>query len=48
MYFGVATIALFKPVSKIETISEILIFLFIIHLIYAMLFAIAFKTNPIK
>ena len=46
MHFGVGAIALIKVVSNIETHSEIIISLTAAYLIFALLFAYVFKTNP--
>ncbi|WP_437397412.1 hypothetical protein [Flagellimonas lutimaris] len=46
MHFGVGAIALVKVVSNIETHSEIIISLTVVYLIFALLFAYVFKTNP--
>ena len=46
MHFGVGAIALIKVVSNIETHSEIIISLTAVYLIFALLFAYIFKTNP--
>ncbi|WP_034059335.1 hypothetical protein [Lacinutrix jangbogonensis] len=46
MHFGVGTIALIKVVSHIQTHSEIIISLTIMYLIFALLFAYIFRTNP--
>ena len=48
MHFGVGAIALVKVVSKIETYSEIIISLTAVYVVFAMLFAYIFRTNPIK
>lgn len=48
MHFGVGAIALVKVVSKIETHSEIIISLTAVYVVFAMLFAYIFRTNPIK
>ncbi len=48
MHFGVGAIALVKVVSNIETHSEIIIFLTVVYVIFAILFAYVFKTNPTK
>ena len=48
MHFGVGAIALVKVVSNIQTHSEIIISLSIIYIIFAVLFAYVFRTNPIK
>ncbi|HKL90400.1 MAG TPA: hypothetical protein VJ880_04390 [Allomuricauda sp.] len=48
MHFGVGAIALVKVVSNIETHSEIIISLTAVYLIFAILFAYVFKTNPTK
>ena len=46
MHFGVGAIALIKVVSNIETHSGIIISLTAVYLIFALLFAYIFKTNP--
>jgi len=48
MHFGVGAIALVKVVSNIQIHSEIIIFLTIVYVIFAMIFAYVFKTNPTK
>lgn len=48
MHFGVGAIALVKVVSNIQTHSEIIIFLSVVYVIFAILFAYVFKTNPTK
>lgn len=48
MHFGVGAIALVKVVSTIRTHSEIIISLTIVYVIFAMLFAYVFRTNPVK
>ena len=48
MHFGVGAIALVKVVSNIETHSEIIISLTAVYLIFALLFAYVFITNPTK
>ena len=48
MHFGVGAIALVKVVSNIQTHSEIVIFLTAFYIIFTILFAYVFKTNPIK
>ena len=47
MHFGVGAIALIKVVSNIETHPELIILLSAVYLIFALLFAYVFKTNPI-
>ena len=48
MHFGVGAIALVKIVSNIQTHSEIIISLAVVYVIFAILFAYVFKTNPTK
>lgn len=48
MHFGVGAIALAKVVSKIETHSGIIISLTAVYVVFAILFAYIFRTNPIK
>ena len=48
MHFGVGAIALVKVVSNIQTHSEIVISLTVVHVIFAILFVYIFTTNPIK
>lgn len=48
MHFGVGAIALVKVVSKIQTYSEIVISLTAVYVIFAILFAYVFRTNPAK
>lgn len=48
MHFGVGAIALVKIVSNIQTHSEIIISLTAVYVIFALLFAYVFKTNPTK
>ncbi len=48
MHFGVGAIALFKIFTNIKTHSEIIIALTILYVIFAILFAYVFKTNPTK
>ena len=48
MHFGVGAIALVKIVSSIKTHSEIIISLTVVYVIFAILFAYIFRTNPIK
>lgn len=48
MHFGVGAIALVKIVSNIQTHSEIIISLTVVYVIFAILFAYVFKTNPTK
>ncbi len=48
MHFGVGAIALVKIVSNIETHSEIIISFTVVYVIFALLFAYVFRTNPIK
>jgi len=46
MHFGVGAIALFKIFTNIKTHSEIFIALTVLYVIFAILFAYVFKTNP--
>ncbi len=46
MHFGVGAIALVKTVSNIQTHSEIIISLTLVYVIFALLFAYAFRKNP--
>lgn len=46
MHFGVGAIVLVKVISNIQTHSEIIIFLTVFYVIFALLFAYVFKTNP--
>ena len=48
MHFGVGAIALVKVVSHIQEHSEIFISLAIMYVLFAILFAYIFRTNPIK
>jgi hypothetical protein len=48
MHFGVGAIALVKVVSNIQTHSEIIISLTVVYVIFAILFAFVFRTNPTK
>ena len=48
MHFGVGAIALVKVVSNIQTHSEIIIALTVVYVIFAILFAFVFRTNPTK
>lgn len=48
MHFGVGAIALVKIVTNMQTHSEIIIPLTAFYVIYALLFAYIFKTNPAK
>ena len=48
MHFGVGAIALVKVASSIQTHSEIIILLTIVYVIFVILFAYVFLTNPIK
>ena len=48
MHFGVGAIALVKIVPNIQTHSEIMIVLTAVYVIFAILFAYVFKTNPTK
>ena len=46
MHFGVGAIALVKVISTVQTHSEIIISLTIAYVIFAILFAYVFRTNP--
>jgi Fe2+ transport system protein B len=48
MHFGVGAIALFKIASSNQAHSEIIISLTAVYLIFAILFAYVFRTNPTK
>ena len=48
MHFGVGAIALIKIISSIQAHSEIIISLTAVYVIFAILFAYVFKTNPTK
>ena len=48
MHFGVGAIALVKIVSNIQTHTEIIISLTAIYVLFAILFAYVFRTNPAK
>lgn len=48
MHFAVGAIALVKVISNIQTHLEIVIFLTVVYVIFAILFAYVFKTNPTK
>ncbi|MGO4921559.1 hypothetical protein [Maribacter spongiicola] len=48
MHFGVGAIALVKIASNIQIHSEIIISLSAVYVIFALLFAYVFRTNPIK
>ena len=48
MHFGVGAIALVKIASNIQTHSVIIISLTAMYVIFALLFAYVFKTNPTK
>jgi len=48
MHFGVGAIALVKIISNIKTHSEIIISLTVVYVIFAILFAYVFRTNPTK
>lgn len=48
MHFGVGAIALVKVVSNIQTHPEIIISLTVVYVIFAILFAYVFFTNPTK
>jgi hypothetical protein len=46
MHFGVGAISLIKMVSNTQTHSEIIISLSVVYVIFAILFAYVFRTNP--
>ena len=48
MHFGVGAIALVKVVLNIQTHLEIIISLTVVYVIFAILFAYIFLTNPTK
>lgn len=48
MHFGVGAIALIKVVSNIQMHQEIIISLTVVYVIFAILFAYFFFTNPTK
>ena len=48
MHFGVGAIAFVKIISEIQTHKEIIISLTGLYVIFAILFAYVFKTNPTK
>jgi len=48
MHFGVGAIALVKVVLNIQTHLEIIISLTVVYVIFAILFAYVFLTNPTK
>ncbi|MHA7060270.1 hypothetical protein ACWGOQ_0023815 [Aquimarina sp. M1] len=48
MHFGVGAIALVKIASIIQTHSEIIVSLTAVYVIFAILFAYVFRTNPTK
>ena len=48
MHFGVGAIALVKIASNIQVHSEIIISLTAVYVIFAILFAYVFRTNPTK
>jgi len=48
MHFGVGAIALVKVTSSIQTHSEITISLTVVYVIFVILFAYVFLTNPTK
>jgi hypothetical protein len=48
MHFGVGAITLVKAVSNIQTHPKIIISLTVIYVIFALLFAYVFLTNPTK
>jgi len=46
MHFAVGAITLIKEIPNIQTHSEIIIFLTVFYLIFTLLFAYVFMTNP--
>ena len=46
MHFIVGAITLVKVISNIQTHTEIIIFLTVFYVIFALLFVYVFKTNP--
>ena len=48
MHFGVGALALVKIMTKIQTHSEFVLSLTIVYVIFAILFAYVFRTNPSK
>ncbi|WP_299256330.1 hypothetical protein [uncultured Aquimarina sp.] len=48
MHFAVGAIALVKVISNIQNNLEIVIFLTVVYVVFAILFAYVFKTNPTK
>ena len=48
MHFGVGAIALVKISSNVQIHSEIIISLSAVYVIFALLFAYVFRTNPTK
>ena len=46
MHFVVGAITLVKVISNIQTHTEIIIFLTVFYVIFALLFVYVFKTNP--
>lgn len=48
MHFGVGAIALFKIASSNQAHSEMIISLTAVYVIFAILFAYVFRTNPTK
>lgn len=48
LHFGVGAIALVKIASKIQAHSEIIISLTAMYVIFVILFAYVFRTNPTK
>ena len=46
MHFAVGAIVLIKEIPNIQTHSEIIIFLTVFYLIFTLLFAYVFMTNP--
>ena len=48
MHFGVGAIALIKVIFKILSHKEIVIALTVVYVVFAILFAYVFRTNPTK
>ena len=48
MHFGVGAIALIKMLSHVESHLEVIITITLIYLIFSLLFAYVFRTNPNK
>lgn len=48
MHYGVGAIALIKVIFKMRSHKEIVIALTVVYIIFAILFAYVFRTNPTK